>query len=146
MQDMLPVGLHLALEQVYLVALDVLGLTGEGDSVADPDRVVGEGSQELRLGVLAVLERGVGWSSSSSSWTEGSVNQLHSLQLYRTTFITAFSEESWPVFIILEISWTLPLLWLARLTPERKTRQTRAPWARWERPDNYEMWHPLSFL
>ena len=34
---MLPVGLHLALEQVYLVALDVLGLTGEGDGVADPD-------------------------------------------------------------------------------------------------------------
>ena len=34
---MLSVGLHLAIEQVYLVALDVLGLTGEGDGVTDPD-------------------------------------------------------------------------------------------------------------
>ena len=72
--------------QVYLVSLDVLGLTGEGDGMSDPDWVVGERPQELRLGVLALLEGGVARppsssSCSSSSCIEGTVNQL-----YYTTF------------------------------------------------------------
>ena len=75
----------------YLVSLDVLGLAGEGDRVADPDGVVGQGSQELGLGVRDVVKRGVG-RSSSSSCIEGSVNQLCS--------ITAVQQDSTQLYII----------------------------------------------
>ena len=62
-----------------LVSLDVLGLTGEGDGVADPDGVVGESSQELRLRVRDVVEGGVGRPASSSTCIEGNVSHLYSI-------------------------------------------------------------------